>query len=69
MIENLIQNLIAVSLGIMLFFSFVVAPVVFKVLNAENAKKFIRKIFPYYYLVNLLFLLIVLMLFFYISSF
>jgi hypothetical protein len=53
----------------MLFFSFVVAPVVFKVLNAENAKKFIRKIFPYYYLVNLLFLLIVLMLFFYISSF
>jgi hypothetical protein len=69
MIENLIQNLTAVSLGIMLFFSFVVAPVVFKVLNAENAKKFIRKIFPYYYLVNLLFLLIVLMLFFYISSF
>ena len=58
-----------VSKAIMLFFSFVVAPVVFKVLNAENAKKFIRKIFPYYYLVNLLFLLIVLMLFFYISSF
>ena len=56
MIENLIQNLIAVSLGIMLFFSFVVAPVVFKVFNAGNAKKFIRKIFPYYYLVNLLFL-------------
>ena len=69
MIENLIQNLIAVSLGIMLFFSFVVAPVVFKVFNAGNAKKFIRKIFPYYYLVNLLFLFIVLMLFFYISSF
>tara|TARA_B100000989_G_scaffold96449_1_gene70212 strand:- start:73 stop:414 length:342 start_codon:yes stop_codon:yes gene_type:complete len=37
----------------MLFFSFVVAPVTFTVLNEENARKFIRKIFPYYYTINL----------------
>ena len=40
-------------LGIMLFFSFVVAPVTFTVLDEENSRKFIRKIFPYYYTVNL----------------
>jgi len=37
----------------MIFFSFVVAPVTFTVLDEENARKFIRKIFPYYYLFNL----------------
>ena len=42
-----------IILGIMLFFSFVVAPVTFTVLNEENARKFIRKIFPYYYTINL----------------
>ena len=40
-------------LGIMFFFSFVVAPVTFTTLSEENARKFIRKIFPYYYNVNL----------------
>ncbi len=39
-------------LGIMIFFSFVVAPVTFTSLNEENARKFIRKIFPFYYKVN-----------------
>ena len=68
MIENLIQNLIAISLGMMIFFSFIVAPVIFKVLSAKDAGKFVRKIFPYYYLINLLFTLIVVGLFFYISS-
>ena len=48
MIENLIQNLIAISLGAILFFSFVIAPVIFKVLDANNASKFVRKIFPHY---------------------
>ena len=42
-----------IILGIMLFFSFVVAPVVFTTLDEENARKFIRRIFPYYYKVNL----------------
>ena len=68
MIENLIQNLIAISLGAMLFFSFVIAPVIFKVLDANNASKFVRKIFPYYYLVNLVVLSIAVLLLFYISS-
>ena len=68
MIENLIQNLIAISLGMMLFFSFVIAPVIFKVLDANNAGKFVRKIFPNYYLINLIILSIAGFLFFYISS-
>ena len=42
----------AAILGIMVFFSFVVAPVTFTSLNEENARKFIRKIFPFYYKVN-----------------
>ena len=68
MIENLIQNLIAISLGTMLFFSFVIAPVIFKVLNVNNAGKFVRKIFPHYYLINLIILSIAVLLLFYISS-
>ena len=49
----------------MLFFSFVVAPLVFTTLDEENARKFIRRIFPYYYNVNLgvsLILLLILLL-------
>ena len=43
----------SIVLGIMIFFSFVIAPITFKSLNEENARVFIRKIFPYYYNVNL----------------
>ena len=68
MIENLIQNLIAISLGAMLFFSFVIAPVIFKVLDANNAGKFVRKIFPHYYLINLVILSVAVLLLLYISS-
>lgn len=68
MIENLIRNLTAMTLGMMLFFSFVVAPIIFKVLNANNASDFVRKIFPYYYMVNLSFLSVVVLLLFYSSS-
>ena len=68
MIKNLIQNLIAISLGAMLFFSFVIAPVIFKILDANNASKFVRKIFPHYYLINLVLLSIVVLLLLYISS-
>ncbi|MDC0938140.1 DUF4149 domain-containing protein [Pelagibacteraceae bacterium] len=68
MIENLIQTLITISLGAMLFFSFVIAPVIFKVLDANNAGKFVRKIFPHYYLINLIILSIAVLLFLYISS-
>ena len=66
--ENLIQNILAICLGMMIFFSFVLAPMIFKILDAENAGKFVRKIFPYYYFVNLVFLLISIILFFVISS-
>ena len=63
MIEQIIIYLISIILGIMLFFSFVIAPVVFTTLNEENARKFIRRIFPFYYNVNLGISLIVLLLF------
>ena len=68
MIENLIQNLIAISLGAMIFFSFIVAPVIFKVLDAVNAGKFVRKIFPFYYMINLIILSLVVILFIYNSQ-
>ena len=53
MIEQLSVNLTSMILGIMLFFSFVIAPVVFTTLDENNARKFIRRIFPFYYNVNL----------------
>ena len=53
MIEQISIYLTAMILGIMLFFSFVIAPVVFTTLDEENARKFIRRIFPFYYNVNL----------------
>ncbi len=59
MIANLIFTSVAAVLGIMLFFSFVVAPVGFKSLNEKNYRKFIRKIFPYYYSINLIILSLV----------
>ncbi len=63
MISQLSFYLTSLILGIMLFFSFVVAPVTFSALNEENARKFIRKIFPYYYNVNLAVSILVLILF------
>ena len=53
MLELVSLYLASAILGIMVFFSFVVAPVTFTTLNEENARKFIRKIFPFYYNVNL----------------
>ena len=53
MLEQIAIHLTAAILGIMIFFSFVVAPTTFTVLDEENARKFIRKIFPFYYNVNL----------------
>ena len=53
MIEQISVYLTSMILGIMLFFSFVIAPVVFNTLDENNARKFIRRIFPFYYNVNL----------------
>ena len=44
----------SIVLGIMLFFSFAVAPLIFKVLEENQARKFVRTMFPYYYSLNLI---------------
>ena len=63
MISQINIYLTSMILGIMLFFSFIVAPVTFTALNEENARIFIRKIFPYYYTVNLAISVLILILF------
>ena len=68
MIEQVSIYLTAMILGIMLFFSFVIAPVVFTTLDEENARKFIRRIFPFFYNVNLGLSLIVLLTFLFLSK-
>ena len=68
MIEEVSIYLTAMILGIMLFFSFVIAPVVFTTLDEENARKFIRRIFPFYYNVNLGLSLVVLLAFLFLSK-
>ena len=68
MIEQISIYLTAMILGIMLFFSFVIAPVVFTTLDEDNARKFIRRIFPFYYNVNLVISLIVLITFLFLSK-
>ena len=68
MIEQVSIYLIAMILGIMLFFSFVIAPVVFTTLDEDNARKFIRRIFPFYYNVNLGISFIVLLTFVYLTK-
>ena len=69
MIDQIGIYLTSMILGIMLFFSFVIAPVVFTTLDDENARKFIRRIFPFYYNVNLVISFIVLLTFFFLSKF
>ena len=63
MLSQLSSYLTSIILGIMLFFSFIVAPITFTVLNEESSRKFIRKIFPYYYIVNLVISFLVLIFF------
>ena len=69
MFTQLSIYLTSIILGIMLFFSFVIAPVVFTTLDEENARKFIRRIFPYYYNVNLGISLLVLLILLFTSNF
>ena len=68
MFEQVSIYLTAMILGIMLFFSFVIAPVVFTTLDEENARKFIRRIFPFYYNVNLAISFVVLLTFLFLSK-
>ncbi len=69
MIEQISLYLTSVIMGTMVFFSFVVAPVTFTTLNEENARKFIRKIFPYYYLFNLTISILTILSFVFIKKF
>ncbi len=69
MFEQVSLYLTSIVLGVMLFFSFVVAPVTFTSLNEENARRFIRKIFPYYYSVNLFISLLILLIFIILRKF
>ena len=69
MLAELSIFLSSIVLGIMLFFSFVVAPITFRSLNEENARIFIRKIFPYYYNVNLTICLIATLSFIFIENY
>ena len=55
----------SIVLGIMLFFSFAVAPIIFKVLKENDARKFVRTIFPYYYCINLILVSLVCIFLFY----
>ena len=69
MIFNISLYIISIILGIMIFFSFVVAPVAFSSLDKESYSVFIRKIFPYYYLINLALSLVVFFIFIYLDIF
>ena len=53
MLYLIANNLIMVSFGVIVFFSLVVAPITFITLDIENAGKFIRRLFPFYYGFNL----------------
>ena len=68
MIEQVSIYLTAMILGIMLFFSFVIAPVVFTTLDEDNARKFIRRIFPFYYNVNLAISFVIILIFLFLSK-
>ena len=68
MIEQVSIYLTVMILGIMLFFSFVIAPVVFTTLDEDNARKFIRRIFPFYYNVNLAISFVILLIFLFLSK-
>ena len=67
--QQISAYLTSIILGIMFFFSFVVAPVTFTILDEENARKFIRKIFPFYYNVNLTISFLVLVYFIILKNF
>ena len=66
--EQISIYLTSMILAIMLFFSFVIAPVVFTTLDEHNARKFIRRIFPFYYNVNLGVSLIILIILIFLSK-
>jgi len=69
MLYLIANNLIMVSFGVIVFFSFVVAPITFITLDIENAGKFIRRLFPFYYGFNLFCLILSLLIALFDGSF
>ena len=69
MILNLSNFLVSGILAIMLFFSFAIAPIIFKSLDEKNARSFIRNIFPYYYSVNLILSVLVIICFIILNNY
>jgi ABC-type transport system involved in cytochrome bd biosynthesis fused ATPase/permease subunit len=69
MLFQISNSLILIAFGAMIFFSFIIAPVTFTTLDAQNAGKFIRRLFPFYYAFNLITLLLCLVLAFFDGSF
>ena len=67
MILNLSNFLVSGILAIMLFFSFAIAPIIFKSLDEKNARNFIRNIFPYYYFINLILSILVIICFIFLN--
>jgi len=61
LIDYLLLTIITIfpvlSLGIMLFFSLIIAPTVHKFLSTTHSGLYIRKLFPIYYIVNAVFAL------------
>jgi Domain of unknown function (DUF4149) len=41
-----------ISLGVMIFFSFIITPTIFRFLPAAQAGLYVRKLFPIYYIFN-----------------
>jgi len=41
-----------IALGVMIFFSFIITPTIFKFLPSVQAGQYVRKIFPIYYIFN-----------------
>jgi hypothetical protein len=63
--DLLIQLIPPLVLGSMLFFSIAIAPKIFTVLPSEEAGKFVRSIFPTYYMYNGFQYLVLIILMFY----
>ena len=54
-IESTLKFLISTLFGSMIFFSVIIAPTVFKILDQKNSRKLIRNIFPKLYSWGILF--------------
>jgi hypothetical protein len=61
--QRFVVSLLSLYLGISVYFSFVIAPILFKVLDKKLAGQIVSRIFPSYFWIGLITLLIVLVYF------